>query len=65
LQTESLRLPFRDKNGEITLILSCNGELAPQSIREADHPRQVVTVFEQEFVDIGAGVPNFRCVPSR
>ncbi len=65
LQIETLRLPFRDKNGEITLILSCNGELAPQSIREADNPRQVVTVFEQEFIDIGAGVPNFRCVPSR
>jgi len=65
LQIETLRLPLRDKDGEISLILSCNGELTLQSFREADHPREIVTVFEQEFIDIGAGIPSFRCVPPR
>jgi hypothetical protein len=62
LQTETLRLPLRDKNGEISLIVSCNGELAPDLMRETDQPREIVTVFEQEFFDIGGGVPAFSCV---
>lgn len=63
LQTETLRLPLRGKNGEVSLILSCNGELGREIWRKADAPREIVTVFEQEFFDIGAGIPPFRCVP--
>ncbi|HWD58586.1 MAG TPA: PAS domain-containing protein [Stellaceae bacterium] len=63
LHTETLRLPLRDKHGEVSLILSCNGELSTEAMRDADHPRQIITVFEQAFIDIGAGIPDFRCVP--
>ena len=63
LQTETLRLPLRDKNGEVRLIVSCNGELSPDLMHEADQPREIVTVFEQQFFDLGAGIPDFRCVP--
>jgi hypothetical protein len=64
LQTETLRLPLRDRDGGINLIISCNGELSPDLMRETDQPREIVTVFEQEFFDIGAGVPAFSCVPA-
>lgn len=62
LQTETLRLPLRDKHGEVSLIVSCNGELSPELMRETDQPREIVTVFEQQFLDIGAGIPDFRCL---
>jgi hypothetical protein len=64
LQTETLRLPLRDKDGYVNLILSCNGELSSELMRDADQPREIVTLFEQEFFDLGAGIPNFRCVPT-
>jgi len=64
LQTETLRLPLRGKTGEVTLILSCNGEVSPEVMHDFDKPREVVTVFEQEFFDIGAGTPPFQCVPA-
>lgn len=64
LQTETLRLPLRDKHGEVALIVSCNGELTPELMREPDQPREIITVFEQQFFDIGAGIPDFRCVPA-
>lgn len=64
LQTETFRLPLRDKHGNVSLIVSCNGELSPDQMREPDQPRAIVTVFEQRFLDIGAGIPDFRCVPA-
>jgi hypothetical protein len=64
VHTETLRLPLRGRNGEISLILSCNGELGDAGVRDFDEPREIVTVFEQEFFDIGAGVPAFKCVPA-
>lgn len=64
LQTETLRLPLRDKHGDVTLIVSCNGELGADLLCEPDQPREIVTVFEQEFFDLGAGIPDFRCVPA-
>lgn len=64
LQTETLRLPLRDRRGEVNLIVSCNGEVSPDLIREPDQPREIITVFEQQFFDIGAGIPDFRCVPA-
>jgi hypothetical protein len=63
LQTETLRLPLRDKKGEIGLIVSCNGELSREAGYDVDQPREVVAVFEQEFFDIGAGIPPFNCIP--
>ena len=64
LQTETLRLPLRDRKGEVRLIVSCNGALSHDAIRDNDHPREVVSVFEQEFFDIGAGIPPFNCIPA-
>ena len=63
LQTETLRLPMRARDGEVRLILSCNGELSPEIMYDIDEPREIVKVYEQEFFDIGAGVPSFKCVP--
>jgi hypothetical protein len=63
MQTETLRLPLRARDGEVRLILTCNGELSPALRHDVDQPREIVTVFEQEFFDIGAGVPAFKCVP--
>ena len=64
LQTETLRLPLRDKDGAVNLIVSCNGELSREQMRDADQPRQIITVFEQQFFDVGAGIPAFSCVPA-
>jgi hypothetical protein len=64
LQTETLRLPLRDKKGEVGLIVSCNGELSHEPAYDTDYPREVVSVFEQEFFDIGAGIPPFNCIPN-
>ena len=62
VQTETLRLPLRARDGQVRLILSCNGELSPDVMGNADQPSQIVTVLEQEFFDTGAGVPAFNCV---
>ena len=62
LQTETLRLPLRDKKGDVRLIVSCNGELSHDPACEIDQPREVVSVFEQQFFDIGAGIPPFTCI---
>ena len=64
LQTETLRLPLRDKKGEVRLIVSCNGELNHEPMHEGDRPREIVSVFHQEFFDIGAGTPPFNCIPT-
>jgi hypothetical protein len=63
LQTETLRLPLRDRNGDIKLIVSCNGELSLDPLNGPDQPREIITVVEQQFFDLGAGIPAFRCVP--
>jgi hypothetical protein len=62
LQTETLRLPLRGKTGEVSLIISCNGELSHEVMFTADEPREIATVFDQEFFDVGAGIPPFTCV---
>lgn len=64
LQTETLRLPLRGKTGEISLILSCNSEAGDGDLRDVHDPREIVTMSEQEFVDIGAGLPEFTCLPA-
>jgi hypothetical protein len=63
LQTETLRLPLRDKKGEVRLIVSCDGELSQEAMYGIDRPREIASVFHQEFLDIGAGVPPFNCIP--
>jgi hypothetical protein len=63
VQTETLRLPLRAADGAITLILGSNAELNPGSSRALDPSREVLTVLDQEFFDIGAGLPDVRCIP--
>lgn len=60
LQTETLRLPLRGKSGETDLILSCSSEVGDGDLRDFDERHEIVTVFEQEFFDIGAGVPEIQ-----
>jgi hypothetical protein len=64
LQTETLRLPLRSRSGGVDLIVSCHGELGLELRSGSDHPRAIVTVFEQEFFDIGSGIPAFTCMPA-
>lgn len=59
---ETLRLPLRAKDGEITQILSCSGELPGRVSAIADPTREIITIVEQEYVDIGAGRPSRRAI---
>ena len=54
---ETLRLPLRAKDGEITQILSCSGELAGKISAPADPTREIIRIVEQEYFDIGEGRP--------
>lgn len=54
---ETLRLPMRAKDGEITQILSCSGELAGKISALADPTREIIRIVEQEYFDIGEGRP--------
>jgi hypothetical protein len=63
LNAETLRLPLRANDGTISLILSCSGELSDRFLHESDQWQEVVTMVEQEFFDIGAGVPEWVCAP--
>ncbi len=54
---ETLRLPLRAKDGAVTQILSCSGELPGRVSAVADPTREIITIVEQEYVDIGAGCP--------
>jgi hypothetical protein len=38
--------------------------LSHEPAYDTDYPREVVSVFEQEFFDIGAGIPPFNCIPN-
>ena len=56
---ETLRLPLRAADGSVSLILSCSEELAqPRDAPEADAARGIITITEQQFLDIGAGCPS-------
>ncbi|HEX3883552.1 MAG TPA: PAS domain-containing protein [Stellaceae bacterium] len=63
LDAETLRLPLRAADGCISLILACGGELTGRFLHEPDKCREVVTVLEQQFLDIGAGIPEWICAP--
>lgn len=54
---ETLRLPLRAKDGSVSLILGSSGELPSRMVHELDRPSSIVTILEQRFFDIGAGVP--------
>jgi hypothetical protein len=62
LETDTLRLPLRAGDGSVSLILTSNGELGTDLQCRADPSREIVTVVEQCFFDIGAGVPALDCV---
>jgi hypothetical protein len=63
IDVETLRLPLRAADGGVSLILSCSGELTGRFLHEADQCREILTVIEQEFLDIGAGIPEWVCAP--
>jgi len=55
---ETLRLPLRGKDGSVDQILSCSGELgATPLLASADPTREIIRIVEQEYFDIGAGLP--------
>jgi len=63
LDVETLRLPLRAADGNVSLIVSCSGELSGRFLHEPDRCREILTVMEQEFLDIGAGIPEWVCAP--
>lgn len=63
IDVETLRLPMRAADGSISLILSCSGELTGRFLHEPDQCRAILTVIDQEFFDIGAGIPGWVCAP--
>lgn len=63
IDVETLRLPLRAADGTRSLILSCGGEVTARSLHEPDQYREVLTVIEQEFLDIGSGIPEWVCAP--
>ncbi len=63
IDVETLRLPLRAADGSVSLILSCSGELSGRFLHEPDRCREILTVIEQEFLDIGAGIPEWICAP--
>jgi hypothetical protein len=54
---ETLRLPLRAKDGSVSLILGSSGELPDRTIHQLDRPNSIVTIVNQRFFDIGAGLP--------
>ena len=54
---ETVRLPLRGNDGTINLILSCSEELSDRSVPPTDAAREIITITDQRFLDIGAGVP--------
>ena len=60
---EALRLPLRARDGSLSLILSCDGELSGRAPREIDRPMTILRVTRQRFIDIGAGVPAESTLP--
>jgi hypothetical protein len=55
---ETLRLPLRGRDGVVSQILSCSGELGDMPLMtSADPTREIIKITEQEYLDIGAGRP--------
>ena len=62
LETDTLRLPLRASDGSVSLIITSNGELGTDLLCQTDPSQEVITVVEQQFLDIGAGIPALNCV---
>jgi hypothetical protein len=58
LTVETLRLPLRAIDGRVTLILSCSGKTSRELLAPADEACTIATIADQQFIDIGAGVPE-------
>ena len=54
---ETLRLPLRANDDTITMILSCSEELQGARAAQPDAACGIITIIDQRFLDIGAGVP--------
>jgi hypothetical protein len=54
---ETLRLPLRDKDGSVSLILGTSGEPLAAAAPEPDRSSSMVTIAQQRFFDIGSGLP--------
>ena len=54
---ETLRLPLRANDGTVAQIICCSEELGDQTEPATDGPREIINITEQQFLDIGAGVP--------
>ena len=54
---ETLRLPLRDNDGAVSLILSCSEELGDGSAEPTDAAYEIITIIDQRFLDIGARTP--------
>src|SRR6202035_4155594 len=52
---ETLRPPLRANDGRVNLVRSCSGELSSRQPASADLPREIHTITEQQYIDIGAG----------
>lgn len=56
---ETLRLPLRGNGGAVDQILSCSGELGDtRLLASADPAREIITIVDQEYFDIGRGRPQ-------
>jgi hypothetical protein len=55
---ETLRLPLRADDGGISLIVSCSEEFSSGIALRPDAPREIIQITQQQFLDIGAGVPD-------
>jgi len=55
---QTVRLPLRVKDGTVSQILSCSGELSGDGSAAADPTREIVRIVEHQFFDIGAGLPT-------
>jgi hypothetical protein len=54
---ETLRLPMRANDGQVSLIVACSEELEEAVPPPIDGPREIIRIVEQRFLDLGAGCP--------
>ena len=54
---ETLRLPLRNSDGRVGLIVSCSEEFPDTGTALVDAPREIINITEREYLDIGARCP--------
>jgi len=57
---ELIFLPLRDRQGEITQLVSSVSVLQRDARGTASDEQRAMKAFEAAFIDIGAGVPAFQ-----